>query len=955
LPSLSNLTNLQWLFCNSNQLTSLLDLSNLINLQVLSCDSNQLNFEYIEPLYSHPNFNNFGSFIYSPQFDTLQIQASSEAYVDDSLTLYIQTNAQHNQYQWKKNGIPIDSITSDSTLVISRLKYSNRGIYTCEVTNTIVTGLTLHTYEYNVDVCGIDSLGGKYIPNQLVVEFKPNTTASERDQLRRWYNATKIDSCMCGEYLEVWELPEDSLRFDSVGYIHYFHNLEETRKHARGKPRVKEVNFNYIIDLERTPRDKQIPIRLQQAQMVHQTQTNNQQRTVTVALLDSGIDTTNLIQRGLIARVDSPYCMGQSPYGVNFINRNADASDNHGHGTHIAGIIGGILDQPFSPNELQILNLKTHDSTGFGSLFAVTCGIYYALRDSVDMINISWGYQGMPSQILENAICQAENDSVLIITSAGNENSNNDSIPHYPSSFNRTNIISVTAIDANDSLSSFSNYGASSVHLGALGQEVQSTLPDGQVGDKSGTSMAAALVTKAAVINKLTHCHFSANDIKQYILSSVEVIPALTGITTTNGKLADSLLVWTAPPLDVTPPQFGTISPTPPILADPTLCKALGVTWVMPIVTDDSDSVRVVSSPMPGSAFPVGTTTVILTATDAAGNTATTSFNITVVDPESPDILNCPPNVTQQVVAGDSTAIVPIQTLVAVDNCGIDSIFNNFNQTADATDMYPLGTTNVEWMVVDNSGNTASCMTRVMVTDEHGNCGRDTFEPNDHTTAASNFPFIGLSAVICPEGDEDWYTFTVSDIKPHIQIRLSELVENYGLNVFNGQNLVAYADTLLTNTKVIVLNNLPAGNYTIQVFGHENVYSATGSYSLQVQARNTPFPYSAGTLIRNEADDIYESVQHMASSLPLGEKTTQPYLFPNPAKEKVTVMLLSEKEAQTTFRITDTQGKVVLEYPIYLQEGRNQSEIPIHSLAKGVYLVKMELNHMKFIEKLVKR
>jgi len=940
LPNLSNLTNLLMLECAYNNLTSFPDLSNSVSFTTLLCIENHLSFEDIEPLYSHPNFNNFTTFDYAPQFGTLQIQAPSEAYIDDTLILSIQTNAQHNQYQWKKDGSPIGSITSDGTLVIPQVRYSDRGVYSCEVTNTLVTGFTLQTYEYNIDVYGIDSLGGQYIPNQLIVEFNPSTTAFERDQLRQWYNATKIDSCMCGEYLEVWELPEDSLQFDSLGHIHYFHNLEETRKHARGKPTVKEANFNYIMDLESIPYDKKIPIRPRRTQMVQQTQTNNQQGNVTVALLDTGIDTTNLALKGLIAPIDSPHCMAHSPYGINFVNSSPNTLDGHGHGTHIAGIIAGILDQPFGSNGLQILNLKTHDSTGFGNLFDATCAIYYALRDSVDIINISWGYQGMPSEILSNAISQAENDDVLVIASAGNESIDNDNISHYPSSYTHSNIISVTSIDVNDNLSNFSNYGTLSVDIGALGQGVQSTLPNGQVGDKNGTSMAAALVTKAAVISKLTYCDFSSSDIKQYILSSAEEIPALTGITTTDGKLADSLLVV----IDVTPPQFGPLSPIPPILADSNLCKALGVTWTMPVVTDNSDSVWVVSSHLSGSAFPLGTTTVTFTATDAAGNTATTSFNITVVDGEFPNILNCPADITRQLAAGDTTASISVPSLVAYDNCGIASIINSFNHTSDATDIYPIGNTDVEWIVTDNSANTASCMTRIVVT---VNCARDAFEPNDDSTATTTLPLIGLDAIICPAGDEDWYTFTVSATNPHIQIRLSNLVENYGLKVFNGSSLVAYADTLLANTKAIVLNNLPAGDYTIQVFGYGNAYNPTDAYTLQVQERNTPFPYRRGRLIRNGANNIHE--------LALLEKAPQPYVFPNPAKEKVTMMLVSGKEAQTIIQITDTQGKVLLQHPTHLQKGINYPEIPIHSLVKGLYLIKVKLNHMTFVEKVVKQ
>src|SRR5690606_2323122 len=143
---------------------------------------------------------------------------------------------------------------------------------------------------------------------------------------------------------------------------------------------------------------------------------------------------------------------------------------------------------------------------------------------------------------------------------------------------------------------------------------------------------------------------------------------------------------------------------------DPGSCDAV-VEWTAPTASDNC-SVLLSSSHNSGDVFLVGTTTVTYTATDGAGNTATCSFNVTVVDTELPTI-TCPADLTDvSADAGSCDATgVNLGAPVVADNC-ID-----FTYTNDAPASFPVGTTVVTWTVTDASNNTATCTQNVTVVD----------------------------------------------------------------------------------------------------------------------------------------------------------------------------------------------------------------------------------------------
>lgn len=147
--------------------------------------------------------------------------------------------------------------------------------------------------------------------------------------------------------------------------------------------------------------------------------------------------------------------------------------------------------------------------------------------------------------------------------------------------------------------------------------------------------------------------------------------------------------------------------------ADPGECGAI-LEYTNPTATDNCGTVVVtrIAGPSSGSAFPVGTTMVRFRATDAAGNIATCSFNLTVVDDQAPSI-TCPANitVTQSQGCAGGTAYFPNPT--SSDNCGINATYL-FSGLASGS-CFPIGVSTNTWRTTDNNGNSATCTHTVTV------------------------------------------------------------------------------------------------------------------------------------------------------------------------------------------------------------------------------------------------
>ncbi|MBF0297086.1 MAG: S8 family serine peptidase [Oligoflexia bacterium] len=244
---------------------------------------------------------------------------------------------------------------------------------------------------------------------------------------------------------------------------------------------------------------------------------------------------------------------------------------NPGHGTHCAGNVAAHSDNSLgiigvAPN-VRIMPLRFLSEKGEGSTADALKAIQYAIANGARVLSNSWGSEGEDSsegqtnQALRDVITYAGTKGVLFIAAAGNGHNgvgydnDADAKPGYPASYDMENIISVAAIDLNNNLGSFSNWGKKSVDLAAPGVRVYSTVPGNIYNDVvldfmgttvywDGTSMAAPHVSGAAALYWSKYPNKSWSEVKNAILNSTQKIPSMNNKSVTGGKLnVSSLLI----------------------------------------------------------------------------------------------------------------------------------------------------------------------------------------------------------------------------------------------------------------------------------------------------------------------------------------------------------------------------------------------------------------------------
>lgn len=219
------------------------------------------------------------------------------------------------------------------------------------------------------------------------------------------------------------------------------------------------------------------------------------------------------------------------------------------HGTHVAGTIGavndgkGVVGVNWNVTMISLKFLGRRGGTTANAVKAVDYLTDLKNRHGMNIVasNNSWGGGGF-SQALYDAVNRANTKEILFIAAAGNGGSDgvgddNDVVASYPSNMDLPNVIAVAAITSSGGLSSFSNYGATTVDLGAPGSAINSTTAFNTYSSYSGTSMATPHVTGGAALYAATHPGASAATIKGAILSSAAPTASLSGKTVTGGRL----------------------------------------------------------------------------------------------------------------------------------------------------------------------------------------------------------------------------------------------------------------------------------------------------------------------------------------------------------------------------------------------------------------------------------
>lgn len=244
--------------------------------------------------------------------------------------------------------------------------------------------------------------------------------------------------------------------------------------------------------------------------------------------------------------------------GWDFYNGDAFPIDDNGHGTHVAGLAASTL-MGVAPRA-KILPIKVLSAAGSGDLGTITAGILYAIDRGADVINLSLG--GAATNVITqeirdliNSVQLANANNSLIVAAAGNGGNDgrgdcNDEQNIYPANIQESNVLSVASVDALNQLTSYSNFGAGTVHVAAPGGDtrtgaLQSTAiafcngPCDQsntpyVGN-IGTSMATPVVAGLAAVIKATRTTMSAAQVRAHILSTATKEANLNGLVQSGG------------------------------------------------------------------------------------------------------------------------------------------------------------------------------------------------------------------------------------------------------------------------------------------------------------------------------------------------------------------------------------------------------------------------------------
>jgi large repetitive protein len=275
---------------------------------------------------------------------------------------------------------------------------------------------------------------------------------------------------------------------------------------------------------------------------------------VTVAVIDTGVDWSH---PDLSSRIwinpgeNCPGCRNDGIdndhngfvddwHGWDFANNDNNPTDDHGHGTHVAGTIGaagnngtGVAGVNWN---VKIMPVKFLNAQGSGTDANAVSAILYAAQNGADVMNNSWA-DNVYSQALADAITVADQHNSLFVAAAGNNGTDNDSSPTYPASYDMPNVVAVAATDNTDNRAFFSNVGRRSVDLGAPGVDIYSTWPGGGYQYLSGTSMATPHVAGAAALEKAAFPSASAAGLKALLLATVDPKPSLATTTSSGGRL----------------------------------------------------------------------------------------------------------------------------------------------------------------------------------------------------------------------------------------------------------------------------------------------------------------------------------------------------------------------------------------------------------------------------------
>jgi thermitase len=307
-----------------------------------------------------------------------------------------------------------------------------------------------------------------YVPGQILVKFKPEAAASRG--LAHAAIAAQVTSEIQQIGVQTVKLPKGM-------------SVESAIKYYRGLSNVAYAEPNYILKADFTPNDPRY-----NEQYMHRVigtpaawDLTLGSPTVKIAIIDTGVDYNHEDLSGKVIK------------GKDFVNNDSDPMDDHGHGTHCAGIAAGKTNNGIgiagTGFNCGIIAEKVLGANGSGQLDWAAAAMIDATDRGADVLSMSLGGDNN-SQAQEDAAAYCWKKGAVLVAAAGNSNL---SSKHYPAAIE--SFIAVGASDQNDKKADFSNYGADWVDVAAPGVAIMSTLPGNKYEAWDGTSMACPVVS----------------------------------------------------------------------------------------------------------------------------------------------------------------------------------------------------------------------------------------------------------------------------------------------------------------------------------------------------------------------------------------------------------------------------------------------------------------------------
>ncbi len=396
------------------------------------------------------------------------------------------------------------------------------------------------------------ALAQDYVPGEVLIKLKGKSSSVSANQffgkmqgkieLKSSVSALNIHRVSMKAGADVLSMVQELKADPSVEYAEPNYILRKTQDSLASSQTMSIDDVREQMQSGDTYVQNYANVGVEQAWPIEVTLAQNADKPI-VAVVDTGVDYNHSIFRnsGAMWRNateipgngidDDGNGFIDDVYGWNFYGRNNNPMDDDEHGTHVAGIILGVGQDIFPTvwenAKVRIMALKFLGADGSGSTSDAVSAIYYAVNNGAQVINNSWGGSSY-SQSLHDALTYAYSHHVLIVSAAGNYTKNNDTVAMYPANYPVPGQITVAATTDYDNLASFSNYGATSVHVAAPGVSILSSVPNDSYRFMSGTSMATPFVSGLAALVMREAPSLTGYQVKNLILNSATVVSGLT-------------------------------------------------------------------------------------------------------------------------------------------------------------------------------------------------------------------------------------------------------------------------------------------------------------------------------------------------------------------------------------------------------------------------------------------